>query len=147
MNKTSSKIIVAVIVIALFAGGTFYFRRDQQKTEIENSNQASTENQLEGVTYKNGTYQATGNYLSPGGQETIGITLVVQGDKVTDATVVSNATLPTSQLFQQDFAANFKTHVIGKDLASLKLDKISGSSLTPKGFNDAVSKIQAEAAI
>jgi hypothetical protein len=46
---------------------------------------------------------------------------------------------------QTDFAANYKTQVIGKKIEGLELSKISGSSLTPKGFNDALEKIRSQA--
>lgn len=95
--------------------------------------------------YKDGTYTATGSYTSPAGPETVTITLTVKGDVITDATGVSNTTHPTSKNFQGMFVSNFAPMVIGKDLSSVSLTKVSGSSLTPKGFNDAVADIRAEA--
>jgi hypothetical protein len=35
--------------------------------------------------------------------------------------------------------------VIGKDVASIKLKNVSGSSLTPMGFNKAVAAIEKQA--
>ena len=37
---------------------------------------------------------------------------------------------------------NVKTLVVGKKITDVKLDKVSGSSLTPKGFNDALEQIK-----
>ena len=147
MNSTSSKVIVAIIVIALFAGGVLYFRRNQSETVAETPNNTNSSQQVQGKIYRNGTYQVVGNYISPGGPESIGVTLVLEGDKVADATVVSNATLPASKMMQEDFIANFKAQVIGMDLSTLNLTKVSGSSLTPKGFNDAVAEIKTQAQI
>ncbi|MBA3732773.1 hypothetical protein H0W91_00120 [Patescibacteria group bacterium] len=97
--------------------------------------------------YKDGTYTAVGNYFTPGGEESITVTLILKNGIVTDSNVVSNAIRPQSKEFQAIFIANYKPLVIGKSISTLYLDKVSGSSLTPKGFNDAVSKIKVQAAI
>lgn len=55
------------------------------------------------------------------------------------------ATDPNSKRFQGEFADGYKAQVIGKPIAEVFLTKVSGSSLTPKGFNDAVEKIKSEA--
>lgn len=96
-------------------------------------------------TYEDGTYTATGTYTSPGGPEEIGITLTVEGGIITDASAEPKATIPASVNWQTVFANNFKASVVGKSLDEVSLDKVSGSSLTPKGFNDAVEKIKAQA--
>ncbi len=95
--------------------------------------------------YKDGSYSATGEYRSPGGPEQIDITLTVNDDKVTDAVAVSKAVNPTSQKFQGQFVAGIKAQVVGKSLDEVQVTKVSGSSLTPKGFTDAVTKIKAQA--
>ncbi len=95
--------------------------------------------------YKDGTYTATGSYNSPAGPEQVKVTLVLKGDLVADATVVSLATNPASKRFQGEFVANFKELVVGKSIDSLNLTKVAGSSLTGKGFNDAVTQIKTQA--
>ncbi len=97
------------------------------------------------ATYKDGVYSAIGDYVSPAGPETIDVTLTVAGGVVTDATVDANATNPASVQWQGKFIADYKVQVIGKKLADLSLTNVSGSSLTPKGFNEAVAEIRAEA--
>ncbi len=96
-------------------------------------------------TYKDGTYTATGSYNSPAGPEQVKVTLVLKGDLVTDATVVSLATNPASKRFQGEFVTNYKELVVGKSIDSLNLTKVAGSSLTGKGFNDAVTQIKTQA--
>jgi len=95
--------------------------------------------------YKNGTYTAVGSYMSPGGPEQIGITLTLKNDAIVDASAKPMADLPTSVKYQTMFAEGLKAAVMGKSIDTVKLDKVSGSSLTPKGFNDAVSKIKVQA--
>jgi len=96
-------------------------------------------------SYKDGTYEAIGHYNSPGGAETIDVTLTLKDGIVSGANVVSQAFRSESQEYQGKFISGYKQYVIGKDISTLKLDRVSGSSLTPKGFNDAVSQIKTEA--
>ncbi len=95
--------------------------------------------------FKDGTYTATGSYMSPGGLDHIAVTLTLKSDIITDVSVTPKPGDGTSAKYQGIFAANYKQYVIGKDISSVKLDKVSGSSLTGKGFNDAVTQIEAQA--
>ncbi len=95
--------------------------------------------------YKDGTYSAKGNYVSPGGSEDVDVTLTIKDGVVTDSTFKGNATRPISVKLQGEFAAGYQQFVVGKKLADLNVGKVSGASLTPKGFNDAVAKIKTAA--
>jgi len=92
--------------------------------------------------YKDGTYNVVGDYNSPAGAETIGVSVTLKNDVITDSTVTPEATHPKSVYMQSQFIAGFKPQVIGKKIADVKLGKISGSSLTPLGFNEALAEIQ-----
>lgn len=96
--------------------------------------------------YQDGQYTATGQYTSPGGQQSVTVNLTLEGGKVVAATVDSGAKDPTSEQFQAGFIKGYKDQVVGKDVDGLQLSKISGSSLTPQGFNDAVEQIKTQAA-
>jgi hypothetical protein len=52
---------------------------------------------------------------------------------------------PESVQFEGMFADSYKPLVVGKSVDSINLDKVSGSSLTPKGFNDALDQIKSQA--
>ena len=95
--------------------------------------------------YKNGTYSADGSYSSPGGNDTISVTLTLQGDIVTDATVAIVQADSTSKRYENMFIAGFKQYVVGMNIDALNVTKVSGSSLTVKGFDDAVAKIKVAA--
>ena len=97
-------------------------------------------------TYKDGTYTATGEYKSPGGMEALGVTVTMSDGVVVEVSVEAKATVPISKNMQKLFVDNFKPLVIGKKISDLQLSKVSGSSLTPKGFNDALTKIKAQSA-
>lgn len=95
--------------------------------------------------YKVGTYTADGSYVSPGGLEKVTVTLSIKDDVVTDTSFQGTSDVSKSERFMGIFASNYKPLVIGQKLTDLNLTKVSGSSLTPMGFNDAVAKIKAQA--
>lgn len=97
-------------------------------------------------TYKDGTFSATVSYGTPGGPQDLGVTVTLKSDVITDVSVTEGAKDAVSQKFQDDFVAGYKTLVVGKKIEDVQLTKVSGSSLTPKGFNDALSAIKVQAA-
>ncbi len=95
------------------------------------------------LSHKDGTYTAVGNYLSPGGPEQVGVTLTLKDDVIVDSSFEIKAERPISKNMQTVFSENYKALVVGKDIDEVSLTKVSTSSLTPKGFNDALTKIGA----
>lgn len=95
--------------------------------------------------YKNGTYTAVGAYSSPGGGESVSVAITLADDVITAATVTPTPATPTSSQYQGKFVSGFQALVVGKKLDEVVLSKVSGSSLTPKGWNDAVAKIKTQA--
>jgi uncharacterized protein with FMN-binding domain len=96
-------------------------------------------------TYKDGTYSAGGSYQTPGGQESISMTITVKNNIVTDTTLQQNANNRDSREYQAAFASGYKSKVIGKALSSISLSRVSGSSLTSDGFNSALEQIKSQA--
>ncbi len=97
------------------------------------------------IACKDGTYTATGDYYSPGGAEQIQVTVTLKNNIITAASVQPEGVGRMSQRMQGMFAANFAPLVIGKNINDVQLGKVSGSSLTGQGFNDALNKIMTEA--
>lgn len=95
--------------------------------------------------YKNGEYTQSSGYLSPGGTEQIKVKLKIENNIIVDTAVEFKPTESESVTFQQIFARNYKQYVVGKNIDAVRLDKISGASLTPKGFNSALEKIKVQA--
>lgn len=95
--------------------------------------------------YKDGTYSATGSYNSPGGPDQLGVSITIKNDIVTAATVTNMAGDPRSKNYQDKFISGYQSFVIGKNIDSLNLHVVSGASLTPIGFNDALSQIKTKA--
>lgn len=98
-----------------------------------------------GTSYKDGNYQADGAYQSPAGPEKVRLSITLKDGIVTDSALTATSEAPKSVFFQGKFIANYKSLVIGKKIDEIKLSVVSGSSLTPMGFNDALAKIAGEA--
>ncbi len=97
------------------------------------------------MSFKDGTYNVVGKYTSPKGPEEIAIKLTLKDGKIADVVVTPKATFEASINWQTKFAGGVKAAVVGKSIADLKLDKVSGSSLTPQGFNDGLEQVRAQA--
>ncbi len=95
--------------------------------------------------YKDGSYTESGSYQSPGGTESITVKLTIAADKVTAVTVTPHAS-GTAAAYQQQFVSGISAAVVGKDLSTLSVSRVAGSSLTSGGFNAAVKAIKADAA-
>jgi len=95
--------------------------------------------------YKNGTFSAIGGYDSPAGWDTMSVSLTLSNGVVTNVVVAPDAVASGSQRWVQRFISGVNQVVVGVKLDDLNLTQVSGASLTPQGFNDAVAKIKAQA--
>jgi hypothetical protein len=158
--KSSSKmpIIIVVVIIAIVAVAAIGYTMNKKSAMNEEANETLEERSMVSPTqaapsnamtaenvYKDGEYAAEGDYTSPGGAESINVTLTIKDNVVEAADVKANATRPISKKMQESFIGGYKEQVVGKKLDEINLGKVSASSLAPKGFNDAVTKIKAEA--
>jgi len=94
--------------------------------------------------YTDGEYSADGEYGSL--PSSIGVTVTLVDDVITDLTVAPHATDPTSLDLQSRFADAVQAVVVGRDIDEVHVDKLAGSSRTPDGFSAALEQIKAEAA-
>ena len=132
---------VAASVVTKKSDDTSSNTSTAQSTDAS-SNAAATDST---ATYKDGTYSETGRYVSPGGAESIEVTLTVANNIITAADVVGDADNGESKVHQDDFIAGYKKLVVGKEVNAVSLSRIAGASLTTKGFNTALEAIKADA--
>ncbi len=97
------------------------------------------------ASYQDGTYSADGNYVSPNGNETVGVELTLAGGAVTDVKITEHPSNPNTRKYQSAFAGGISSQVVGKKLDDINVSKVASSSLTSGGFNDAVAKIKTQA--
>lgn len=152
-NKAIVAVIVIVLLAAATAGGVYVFNQnnessdtsaDQTPTTSSPSSKTPTTSSSSG-TYKDGTYSATGGYISPGGNESIDVTLAIADGKITTASATTHPATSTSSQYQSEFTGSFKSLVVGKSVDEIRLSRVAGSSLTSNGFNDALEQIKDEA--
>lgn len=138
-------VIFVVIVVGIVAWQVFENSQLSQSTTLTGlTNETSFANESM-MEVRDGMYTATGNYQSPAKREEIEVTLTVANGIITNSVFVSKATHPTSKLMQGKFSEGFDEAVIGKNINDLSLMVVNGSSLTPKGFMDALGKIKRQA--
>jgi uncharacterized protein with FMN-binding domain len=142
-KRTAATTIAALSLIGTLAGcASDATTADTTDTTDSGTTDSGTTSD---ASYTDGTYDATAEYQSPNGTESIDVELTLADGAVTAVTVTGNGTSPDSQRYQGEFSDGISDEVVGKDIDSLNVDKVGGSSLTSGGFNDAVEQIKAEA--
>jgi len=95
--------------------------------------------------YRDGTYTAIGSYDSPGGTERLTVEVTLQDGVITSTSAQPGASDSESATFEAQFISGYKQLIIGKNIADVSLSRVSGSSLTSQGFNDALEQIKKQA--
>lgn len=166
-NTSPNKAIIGIIVVVLIAiAATAVIVTTNKKDDTSSTNDSATTQSADtadtsstaddtadsansaadsSATFKDGTYTATGSYQTPGGQESIDLTVTLSGNTVTDAKVVQNASGGEAAEYQSKFASGYKSLVVGKKITDVSLTRVAGSSLTPVGFNNAIQDIENQA--
>lgn len=157
-SRALAKLVILVAIVILAVGvKTFVTKKSNNDTTSAlaanlNTSQTNTPStSSSGATstanssYKDGTYSATGSYDSPGGTESITISATLTNGNITNTSAQSGANDSDARQFQSDFIASYKPLVVGKSINSVKLSRVSGSSLTSQGFNEAINKIKNQA--
>jgi len=159
-SKKNLGIFTGIIVVLGVILATIFLGKKNSDTSVTNSPQTTTPTTVVNTPtppidipkkavsiYKDGTYSATGSYMSPGGLDRLAVTLTLKNDLVTSVSIVPEPGDNTSARYQEKFASGYKQYVLGKNIADVNLTKVSGSSLTPKGFDDALAQIKIQAKV
>lgn len=152
-SRSHKQEIIAIIAILIIVGALVVTKIVSSKKDTPTTSSATTTSRAvtpatgtaAAAVYKDGDYQATGNYDSPGGEESIAISVTLKDGAVVATSATSKATDDEAQEYQQQFISGYKQSVIGKAISELSLSRVSGSSLTSQGFNDAIDQIKQQA--
>jgi uncharacterized protein with FMN-binding domain len=157
-KKNLRTTLAVLIAIVLIVGGAIAFTKKKSSptanaVESDSTSQSSAadtdsstpDTQATKGTFKDGNYTATGNYVSPGGHESITVKVTLKDGVVTDTSAISGANDSDARDFQSQFIGGYKKLVVGKKIDSIRLSHVSGSSLTSQGFNDAIGQIKSQA--
>lgn len=96
--------------------------------------------------WKDGLFTAKGEYAIPdNSMETVGVKLTLQQGIISDIVIENLSLSDVSKEYQDHFSNGIQQKVIGKSIAGLKIETVSGASLTTRGFNAALEVIRAKA--
>lgn len=95
--------------------------------------------------FKDGAYTANGKYSTPESTESITVNVTLKNGVIIDTSANATPRSRDSREYVTMFLENYKSQVIGKNISELKLGRVSGSSLTPQGFNTALESITSQA--
>lgn len=99
------------------------------------------------ATYKDGSYSADGTYRSPGGNEKIGVTLTIANNVISSVSIQTYGSGSDAELYQSQFKDGISAIVVGKKVNDVSVSRVSGSSLTSTGFNNALEIIKSDAQV
>ncbi len=156
--------IVAVVIIGMIIAGTIFLKPKDSTTDSmgssstadssssstsDTSNNSTADTSSTGSsssgTYKDGTYTAKGDFSTPGGNEEITVTITISNGAISSSSVTGDVTSRESKEYLQDFKDQYEESVSGKSVATLRLSRIAGASLTTRGFNNALDAIRNQA--
>lgn len=156
MNKQRAKYPLAILtgltLVGALAGCSTAAADEEATTGTDSGTDSAAESPAEGDdaavagSYTDGSYTASADYTSPGGTETVEVTVTLEGGVITAVEAVGDGDNPNSKRYQGEFADGIADVVVGKSIDEISVDKVAGSSLTSAGFNDAIEEIKADAA-
>jgi uncharacterized protein with FMN-binding domain len=156
-NKKDLIVTLAVLlVVVLVVGGAIAFNKKDPKATASTGTSTSTsqvaaDSTTTGTTdtsktFKDGTYTATGDYDTPEESENIKVTVTLKDGTITDTSATPSARSNDAKEYSGIFVQNYKSLVVGKNISTVSLNRVSGSSLTSQGFNRAIEQIKTQAA-
>ncbi len=96
--------------------------------------------------YTDGQYSAEGSYVIPNKEvEKMVVSLTLKDGIITAVDFTSNPEETGSKVNQKKFSDGYKDLVVGKDIDTIALTVVNGSSLTPVGFMEALKTIKEKA--
>ena len=155
MNKQRAKYPLAILTGLTLVGalaGCSTAAADEETTTGTDSGTAesaapdSADDAATAGSYTDGTYTESADYTSPGGTETVEVTVTLADGIITEVEAVGDGDNPNSKRYQGEFSDGIADVVVGKSIDEISVDKVAGSSLTSAGFNDAIDAIKADAA-
>ncbi|MBC7942896.1 hypothetical protein H7X68_00130 [Candidatus Saccharibacteria bacterium] len=139
--------IIVIVLIGLIAAGTIALsnKPSAEKPASTSSSDQGNSTTSTSTSYKDGTYDATGKYSTPGGTEFIDLKVTLSKDLISSTSLTEKGLTSEAKQFQASFSSGYKSLVIGKKVSEVSLTRVAGSSLTSNGFNDALDQIKIDA--
>lgn len=153
-QKNTAIISLIVIVLLAVGGGAVYLATNNTEDGTSDQPQTTSEqlddnqpmsNEDEDADYIDDTYSATGDYSTPGGTESIDVTVTLASGVIESIEADGSATGGNSAQYQQQFLSGYESEVVGRSIDEVNLSRVAGSSLTSDGFNRAIDIIKNDA--
>jgi uncharacterized protein with FMN-binding domain len=145
MQIRSRQTVAAALAGIAMAGGLAGCAGSGSVSTRAGSSGAQAEEPAGSGDYQDGEYTAQGAYISPGGPESVTVTLTLEDNAVTALEVTGSGGSPNAKKFQGEFIENIDAVVIGRNIDDINVSKVAGSSLTSGGFNEALKQIRDDA--
>ena len=150
-HKIHPNVAALIVIVLLSASTAGLMALDNDKTQTPTSmnttqDMVQTQNTASATRLKDGDYTSSGSYRTPGGTESIGLTVTLENNIIKDVILEQRASGGDTEVYQSKFASGYRPLVIGKNIDEVELSRVAGSSLTSNGFNDALDKIKQDAA-
>ncbi len=157
-QQNNTKIIGLIVVVLLSTAattGAVLIKNGPSDSMSSNTAQSSATASTYGSApaanttpsnYKDGTYTAQGGFDTPSGSEQIGVTIKLASNTITSVSVDDSSIYSgTSFAYTERFINGLSSVVVGQNIDSVNVGRISGASLTPIGFNAALDAIKSQA--
>lgn len=140
--------LIVIALLAIVATAAIVINGQDDGTRSTTDSMMNPGHQMAGdpATYKDGTYQAVGSYVSPGGPVKINLTVTIKDGAIVSTSLVAVEASEQARDYIQQFTDGYRPFVIGKSIDDVQLSRVAGSSLTSIGFNDALEQIKDDAA-
>ena len=153
-NKTKLIGLIVIALLAVAGTSTVIMLNNQpavndtattqtQDTTATTQSESSSE-QAAADSYKDGTYDADGSYRTPGGTESVNVKVTLVNNTITAVEVMGSGNGESAQ-YQGMFKEGISDAVVGKNIDEIQVSRVSGSSLTSTGFNNAIETIKKDA--
>ena len=141
MKKIVSSVVALLAVFLL----VYWYESKDSVQQNERPNLSVDTNTNNNSNYKDGTYNVTTDYMSPGGKDSLGVTVTLSGNKINQIEVKPMAGDGTSAKYQQNFARGISSVAIGQSIDTFQVGVVSGASLASNAFNSALAQVKAQA--
>lgn len=163
-QKTVAGIIVVIAVVLLLVISNISKAQHRSQSTFATMSASDTSTPTTGTTtagtpsagtttsstpsasgYKDGTYSKRIQYYVPNGYESIQVNLTLKNGVITDSNLQNSENNGVSAQYQEGFASEYKSSVVGKNIGDVNLSYVAGASDTTQAFDNAISRIMNDA--
>ncbi len=152
--------LIVIVLVGIVASVVIVVNNSNNSDKNTSTTQSTEETQPAGTSeetatdtpavtntsgYADGTYNATASYVTPGGIESIDLTLTIASGVITNTELAASGNSDHAEGHQMAFEAEYKDLIVSKSVDEVSLSRVAGSSLTTNAFNDALEQIKTDA--